>query len=171
MRRPTLALVTSIFLGFTLAACEGVEETDSRAQEAEFQFMGTSATCEREPRQPLTRPIHTLTVEDGEVVVEPDPLVQPPGPAGIIGWRSSTHDWRVTYTDGSPLPEDSYEGPGDGSLVFDFVRDDVECRAYAYEVEVWSDDGAAGDTLGKTYPAALADTVNGDEIEPYRFRR
>lgn len=174
MRRPTPALVTSLFAGLALAACAPGGESASNGQEGGFDFMGTDTSCEREPRQPLTSPIHEITVEGGEIVVEPHPLVQPPGPAGIIGWRSPTHNWRVRYTDGSPLPEAVYEGQGDGRLVFDRVRRDAQCRAYGYVIEVWSapmEKGAVPDTTSRTYPAALADTVNGDEIEPFIFRR
>lgn len=170
MRRPTLALVTSIFLGFVLAACGEMVEDD---QEAAYEFMGTSPDCQRRPEQPLTRPVHTITVEDGEPSVEPDPLVQPPGPAGMIAWRSPTHNWRITYLGGSPLPDTVYEGSGDGSLVFDFVREDAPCRAYPYRVETWlptEEKTAAPDTMRRTYPAAVADTVNGDEIEPFMSR-
>lgn len=173
MRRPTLAVVTSILLGFILAACDGMDETEPAPQEDEFSYMGTSPDCRREPEKALTFPIHTITVEDDSVIVEPHPLVQPPGPAGMIAWHSPTHDWRVTYMGGSPLPDTVYEGPGDGSLVFDAVRDDARCRAYTYRVEAWSrteGQRAAPDTMTGTYPAAAADTVNGDEIQPFIFR-
>lgn len=121
----------------------------------------TDPSCDRRAEKDPTPPIHVITVQDGELRVVPHPLVQNPGPLGVIGWISPTHDWRVTYTDGSPLPKEVYEGTR-GTRVLDMVRVDAACRAYAYQIEAWSD----GDTLTKTLPAVV-DTVNGDEIEPW----
>lgn len=170
MRHGKLAALVSIAFGLTLVACERPPE----GEDGEILFTGADPSCEREPEADPTSPIHTITVRDGEVTVEPHPVVQPPGPVGRIGWRSKTHSWRVTYRDGSPLPKEVYEGTP-RELVLDGVRGDAECRAYEYVVEVWRDtvEGKGRrDTARRVYPAEMAaDTVNGDDIEPFVIGR
>lgn len=168
MRHGKLVPLVSIALGLALVACERPQE------DREIRFTGEHASCDREPDAKPTGPIHTITVEDGEVSVSPHPLVQPPGPIGFVGWKSRTHHWRVTYPEGSPLPQDVYEGKPH-ELVLDGVRGDAECRAYRYVVEVWRDtvEGKGRrDTARRVYRAEMAaDTVNGDEIEPFVIGR
>lgn len=173
MKHGNLAVLTSLALGLALVACERPQES---RDDGEILFTGEHPSCEREPDAKPTSPIHTITVEDGEVSVSPHPLVQPPGPIGFIGWKSRTHHWRVTYPDGSPLPKDVYEGQP-RELVLDGVKGDAECRGYAYVVEAWLSpaDGEARqkrtDTVRRAYPDEVArDTLNGDEIEPYILR-
>lgn len=172
MRHGSLAVLTSLAFGLALAACERPQEG---RDDGEILFTGAHPSCEeRESVADPTGPIHTITVRDGEITVEPHPLVQPPGPVGLIGWKSKTHSWRVTYPDGSPLPEDAYEGTP-RELVLDGVKGDAECRAYRYVVEVWRETAEGTgprDTARRVYRArAASDTLNGDEIEPYMIRR
>lgn len=175
MWRRNLAVPTSLALVLVLTACPMPEE------DGELLFTGQHPSCDREPEAEPTSPIHTITVSGDDVSVSPHPLVQNPGPIGLIGWRSTTHHWRVTYPDGSPLPRDMYEG-APRELVLDGVRPNAECRAYGYVVEAWTEpeEGAArrgegaADTarIRRVYPAEVAtDTVNGDEIEPFLVGR
>lgn len=174
MRHGNLAVLTSLAFGLALVACERPQED---RDDGEILFTGEHPSCDREPDAKPTGPIHTITVEEGEVSVRPHPLVQPPGPIGFIGWKSRTHHWRVSYPDGSPLPKDVYEGRPH-ELVLDGVKGDAECRGYAYVVEAWLDPVEAEtrqgrtDTVRQAYPPEVArDTLNGDEIEPYVIRR
>lgn len=150
------APVVAIAALVALAACDFPRE-DGRPAADEIRYMGTDSTCRTTPDRPLTRPFQTITVEDGEVVVDPDTVMQPPS-AGVFGWTSPDHHWRITYPEGeSPLDSASYTGEP-GELVWAGVREDVACRFYKYDVEVWGE--------------GLRDTLvvdPGGFVQPYRY--
>lgn len=143
-----LDLVTCVLAAFVLAACQPAQEPP--------RYLGSDSTCQREPTRDVTPPLHTFTVSDGSVQVDRDPVVQHPA-VGQFGWTSPSHDWRVTYLDGSPISDSTVTGDR-GRVVWERVPADVRCRAYPYVVEMWQD----ADTV--------SDTINGDEIEPYRWQ-
>lgn len=76
-------------------------------QERERPSLGTHPSCQEPATHAPTRPFHEITVEGGEVVVEPDTVVQLPK-AGIFAWMSADYSWRVTYTgEQAPISPDS----------------------------------------------------------------
>lgn len=144
------ARVAALAVAVALAACEPPppdepsppdEPPESRPEAQEVRHLGTDESCQRTPEGPLTRPFQTITVEDGGIVVEPDSVMQPPA-AGIFGWTSPDHSWRITYPEGeSPLDtaEASLTG-APGELVWAGVREDAPCRFYKFDVQVWGGD-------------------------------
>jgi hypothetical protein len=107
--RPAPAAVLAALVA--LAACQPQQPEDG---EPDRRFLGTHPSCQQRPDRPPTRPFQTISVEDGEVVVNPDTVVQPPK-AGIFGWTSARHSWRITYEGGrSPIDPDSVVKVGGG---------------------------------------------------------
>lgn len=130
---------------------------DGRQVADEVRFMGTDSTCQETPTRPMTRPFQTITVEDGEIVVDPDTVIQPPE-AGVFGWMSPDHHWRISYPEGeSPLEMDSYTGEP-GELVWAGVRENAGCQYYKYDIEVWGE--------------GLQDTLErdpGGAVQPFQY--
>lgn len=149
------APVVAVAALVALAGCK--EPADDTPSAREARFLGSHPTCQERPTRPMTRPFQTISVEAGEIVVEPDTVIQPPK-AGIFGWKSADYSWRVTYKDArSPAGDTTFTGKP-GQLVWTGVREDAACRYYAFEVEVWG--GGLGDTL----------TVDpGGFVEPYSY--
>lgn len=165
IRPVSLAVLAAASLA-VLSACgevrqapeeEAAEEQQERAaqdQEPEYGYLGTDTTCQRPAEKQPTPSIARIFVENGTIDVVPDTLVQPPG-IGLMGWLSPRHSWRVTFTEGSPLPDTTYTG-APGQMVRDEIPDSVPCKYYKYDVEVWG--GGLPDTL-KLDP--------GGEVEPW----
>lgn len=104
--RPTLVVAISAM--FVLVGCQdrdGAGESGAVGQQERPQ-LGTDSTCQRASTRPPTRPFQTISVEEGEIVVEPEVTVQPPR-AGIFGWMSEEYHWRVTYKgEAAPIERD-----------------------------------------------------------------
>ena len=152
MRARRLAYLTPVLAAVALAGCGDAQQ--------EPVYLGTDSSCANRPTREVTPPLHMLTVREGSVQVGRDPVVQHPA-VGQLGWYSPSHNWRVTYLDGSPVSASTVSGER-REEVWLRVPEDVECRAYSYVVELWQgDDPAPGEIF--------RDTINGDEIEPYRW--
>jgi len=165
MRTRSLPLVAATLAVTILSGCteQQARDGDMRGDRVvhldSLEFQGTDSTCQQLAERPLTQPFQTIGVEEGEPVVEPDRVVQPPG-AGVMVWSSADYSWEVRFENGqTPLADSVYRG-GPGDTVWAAVEEASGCRDYKYTVRVWG--GELGDTL---------ELDPGGMVEPYTYRR
>lgn len=106
--------------------------------------VGLASSCHRarKPNEVPTGPIATIVIDHGSLKVLPDTIVQPVG-TGFVGWQIGSSDIsvaQVTYKGDSPLGADHYVIPVN-RVVGSTVRQDAECKDYAYGISVIMSDG------------------------------
>jgi hypothetical protein len=168
MNRSRAALVmTTGFAILLLAGCggggsgggagEGGVESAKAAEAPQSDTavsVHSEAVCDTITASPGS-PIGKISLNDGQVSVDPDPIVQSRS-AGVNGWRMAKggqekdDHFRIEFKNGSPLEGGTIFDSPDGKLVKSGVKGDAACGPYKYSVTVWPHGGGAPVTVDPT---------------------
>lgn len=129
---------------------EAAVDTQAAAGEGMAAAADKHPTCNQPSNKTPTRRLVIISLEDDNIVADPDTVIQRVA-AGAIRWRMDSafmdHGWEVEFKNGdSPLPQTVYFDSSGGTAGGQ-VKGVTPCKYYSYAITVWPQSDPSNTTV------------------------